>query len=320
MWLTKAEIIERISARGFSELIRDTRSCTRVHDMTILNPHCGKCSQCIDRRFAMIAAGQAHNDPDEAYKVNLFLDERPAGPDREMALAYVRSASDVNQMEDVAFFSRYGEVSRAVGFFAEPTSTVAERIFDVHRRHAAAVCKVFDEAISTHRAALREGKLPPSCLLSLILSQRASDVDAAYPERVPSVEPTTTARPEIRIAIDESRRRVVFDRWGEIKGVRADLLISLAGPHRAATSDDRIPQSYPFTKTEQLLGTLRIESAETLRRRILRCRNEINRLATEAGDAPPSIDAVIENSQRHGYRLNPDTVRIVAITELTARK
>jgi Queuosine biosynthesis protein QueC len=320
MWLTKANIVERISARGFSELIRDTRSCTRVHDMTILNPHCGKCSQCIDRRFAMIAAGQAHNDPDEAYKVDLLLGERPAGPDREMALAYVRSASDINQMEDVAFFSHYGEVSRAVGFLAEPTNIVAERIFDLHRRHAAAVCKVFDEGISTHRAALREGKLPPSCLLSLILSQRVSDVDAAYPERVPSGEPTTTARPEIRMAIDESRRCVLFDRWGEIKGMLADLLISLAGPYREATSDERMPQNYPFTKTEQLLGVLRIDSAEMLRRHVLRCRKEINRLATEAGDTPPSIDAVIETSHRRGYRLNPDTVRIVAITEPTARK
>ena len=113
--------------------------------------------------------------------------------------------------------------------------------------------------------------------------------------------------------------RVLFDRWGEIKGVRADLLISLAGPHREATSDERITQNYPFTKTEQLLGTLRISSAETLRRNVLRCRKEINRLATKAGDTPPSIDAVIETSQWHGYRLNPDTVRIVAIIELTAR-
>jgi hypothetical protein len=133
MWLTKVEIVERIAARGFGEFIRDTRSCTRVRDMTILNSHCGKCSQCVDRRFAMIAAGQAHNDPEEAYKVDLFLDERPAGPDWEMALAYVRSASDVNQMEDVAFFSRYGEVSRAVRFFAEPAGTVAERVFDLHQ-------------------------------------------------------------------------------------------------------------------------------------------------------------------------------------------
>ena len=277
MWLTKAEIVERIAARGFSELIRDTRSCTRVHDMTILNPHCGKCSQCIDRRFAMIAAGQEHNDPDEAYKVNLFLDERPAGPDREMALAYVRSASDINQMEDVAFFSHYGEVSRAVGFFTEPTSTVAERIFDLHRRHAAAVCKVFDEGISRHRAALREGKLPPSCLLSLIVSQRASDVDAAYPEHVPSVKPTIAARPEIRMAIDE-----------------------LA------------PEKYPYLSTQTMARQLKCESG-LLRRQVLRFRNEINRRAEKAGDPELPVDAVIESSQGYGYRLNPDRVKLIAL-------
>jgi hypothetical protein len=174
---------------------------------------------------------------------------------------------------------------------------VAERIFEVHRRHAAAVCKVFDEAISRHRAALREGKLPPSCLLSLIVCQRVSDVEAAYPERAPSAQPTIAARAEIRIAIDKSHRLVVFDRWGAMKGVLADLLISLAGPHREATIDERITQNYPFTNTEQLLRTLRIET-ETLRRYILRCRKEINRLATEADDPPPSIDAVIENSRR----------------------
>ena len=48
--------------------------------------------------------------------------------------------------------------------------------------------------------------------------------------------------------------------------------------------------------------------------------NEINRLATEAGDTSPPIDAVIETSQWRGYRLNPDAVRIVAFTELTAWK
>ena len=42
----------------------------------------------------------------------------------------MRSASEVNQMADVAFFSRYGEGSRAVGFYSEPAGTVAERIFD----------------------------------------------------------------------------------------------------------------------------------------------------------------------------------------------
>ena len=87
-WMTKTEVIERIAANGCSDLIRDTRSCTRVHDMTRLHPHCGQCSQCIDRRFAVLAASQEHEDPAEAYKVDLFTDKRPAGPDREMALGY----------------------------------------------------------------------------------------------------------------------------------------------------------------------------------------------------------------------------------------
>ena len=75
-WMTKADVVGRIATNGFGGLIRDTRSCTRVHDMTIHQPHCGYCSQCIDRRFAMLAAGQEHEDPAEAYKVDLFTDAK----------------------------------------------------------------------------------------------------------------------------------------------------------------------------------------------------------------------------------------------------
>jgi hypothetical protein len=66
-----------------------------------------------------------------------------------------------------------------------------------------------------------------------------------------------------------------------------------------------------------MLGKVR---EETLRRRVLRCRTMIAQLAQNAGAVAPALDAVIENNQSHGYRLNPDTVRIVAITELTASK
>ena len=44
--------------------------------MTKLHPHCGQCSQCIDRRFAILAAGQDEDDPEDAYKVDLLLDGR----------------------------------------------------------------------------------------------------------------------------------------------------------------------------------------------------------------------------------------------------
>ena len=317
-WMTKTEVIERIAANDCSYLIRDTRSCTRVHDMTRLHPHCGQCSQCIDRRFAVLAASQEHEDPAEAYKVDLFTDKRPAGPDREMALGYVRSASMVNRMEDTAFFARYGEASRVVRHFSEPADVVAECIFDLYRRHASAVCRVFDGAIASHSEALRQGDLPADSLLPLVVGQHQGGASYHVPSEMP--EQLDVVRVEIRIAIDEEGQRVVFDGWGEVKGVGAALIIALAEPFRRAMLGELSPERYPFTKSGELCRKTGCDNEETFRRRVLRCRNRIKKLAKAAGDPPPSIESVIENIQWRGYRLNPDRVRIVALTEVRRSK
>ena len=140
-WMTKTQVVERIAQHGFADLIRDTRSCSHVHPMTTLHTHCGRCSQCLDRRFAVIAAGMADEDPAEAYGVDLFTGERPTGPDREMALAYVRMAERIKHMSEEAFRSSFGEISRIVPFIPEQADVAAGRIFDLHQRHAAAVCR-----------------------------------------------------------------------------------------------------------------------------------------------------------------------------------
>jgi Queuosine biosynthesis protein QueC len=315
-WMTKSEVIDRISQNGCSDLIGHTRSCTRVHAMKKLHPHCGTCSQCIDRRFAILAAGQEGEDPADAYNVDLLLGEREAGPDREMALAFVRSASIVNQLTDVAFFKHYGETSRIVGFFQEPANTVAGRIFGLYRRHAASVCRVFDKAIEANASKIREGSLPTNCLLSLIVGQRGEG--GIYPMPTLAPKQAVAAAPEKRMAIDKGGKRVVFDRWGEIKGAIAELIIALAEPFRDATRKELAPESYPFLETSKLMRQINCESNEALRRRILRCRNKINKLSRDAGDKDASLDAVIESSQWHGYRLNPDRVRLVAISELSS--
>jgi 7-cyano-7-deazaguanine synthase in queuosine biosynthesis len=313
-WLTKAEVVERISANGCGDLIRDTRSCIRVRDMTKLRPHCGQCSQCIDRRFAVLAAGQEHEDPAEAYEVDLFSEKRPPGPDREMALAFVRSASRIRQMEDVAFFAYYGEASRVVEHFAEPADMVSERILDLHRRHASSICRVFDEAISRHASALREGSMPADCLLSLIVSRYGAS--STYPAPSREFEHVPTIGPGIRMAVDEKKKRVVFDGWGEVRGKNAELLIALAAPFREATRKELAPENFPFIKAASLRLQINCPNEQTFRRRILRCRKSIDDLAMAAGGPLLPIEAVIENSPWHGYRLNPDRVRIVALPEL----
>jgi hypothetical protein len=279
--------------------------------MTKLHPHCGQCSQCIDRRFAVLAAGQEHDDPADAYKVDLLFDGRGPGPDREMSLAYIRSASKVGQMTDVGFFTLYGETSRIVSHFNEPAGTVARRIYELHRRHAAAVCRVFDAGVDANKADIRNGSLPPDCLLSLVVGQHSEIT--SYPPL--ATAPTIIEAPlqEIRMSIDEVGKHVVFERWGEIKGVGAELLIALAAPFREAREGELAPEGYPYLTKDRLARQLNCESDEVLRRRVLRCRNAINGLAEQAGDPELPIGAVIESSQWHGYRLNPDRVRLVAL-------
>lgn len=317
-WITKSEVVERIVQYGCADLIRHTRSCTRVHAMTTQHPHCGQCSQCIDRRFAVLATGQEQEDPDEAYKVDLLLGDRGPGPDREMALAYVRSASKICQMTDVSFFAHYGETSRIVSHFNEPAETVARRIYELHRRHAATVCRVFDAGLDANKAGIRNGSLSPYCLISLAVRQRSDITSYPAPTSVPKAPEAVP--PEIRMSIDEDGGRVVFDRWGEVKGANAELLIALATPFRDAARNELMPQRFPFTSTANLLRQIRCANEETLRRRVHRCRNRIAKIAKSAGDPPPPINAVIESNQWHGYRLNPDQVRIVALSELRPPK
>jgi hypothetical protein len=307
-------VIERIATHGFADLIPHTRSCTRVHEMTRNNPHCGHCSQCVDRRFAILAAGLASEDPEEAYKIDLFTGDRAPGPDREMALAYVRSATAIKQMTDEAFFAHFGEASRAVGCFPETADEVGSRIFELHRRHAEGVCRVFDNWVGSRAFSLREGSLPSTCLVSLVVGQHGEHRSAPEPS-LPTEEVART-EPEIRLAIDEERNRVTFERWGAVSGAGAELIIALAVPFRAAVRDERTPDHYPFTKTPDLLRRLSCDSEETLRRRIERLRDQLVRRAEAVGDAAPAMTAVIESLRWHGYRLNPDSVRIVALRDL----
>ena len=276
-----------MATNGCGDLIRHTRSCSRVRDMTKLHSHCGECSQCIDRRFAILAAGQEHEDPAEAYKTHLFLGEREPGPDRELALAYVRTASNIENMTDIAFFSHYGEASRVVNYFADPANTVGSRIFELHQRHAAAVCVVFKNAINSRARELLQGGLSKDCLLLLVVSQQGSERRYPVPREYPARVSTETRA--ILLATDQATGRAAFQRWGELKGVCADLMIVLAAPFRLAMRDERSPKAYPFMPTTQLVRQLKCRTDEALRRRVLLCRKAIAKLAQSAGDPLPSL-------------------------------
>ena len=72
IWKTKSEVVQILADRGCADLIAKTLSCTRVRETTRLSCQCGTCSQCVDRRFAILAADLAEYEPADNYAIDLF--------------------------------------------------------------------------------------------------------------------------------------------------------------------------------------------------------------------------------------------------------
>jgi hypothetical protein len=173
LWKTKTEVVRIIADAGCGELLKYATSCTHTWEITKQHTHCGSCSQCIDRRFAVLAAGQEANDPGEAYKVDLLVGERNTsegakGDPRTMLAAYLETANEIERMDALQFFSRFGEASRLLRQMNGNPDAVAMQIFDLHRRHAKQVTGVIDRAFAKYAAEIRKRTLPSTCLLRLV--------------------------------------------------------------------------------------------------------------------------------------------------------
>ena len=215
-WKTKADIVGSIVGHGCGDLIGLTRSCASVRAQTTMHPHCGNCSQCIDRRFATLAAAAEDRfDPKIDYDIDLLEGPREPFEQVSMLASYVSTVSKVDVMSDRAFFATFGEAARVYRYLSDPAAVAGEKIFDLYKRHAASVCRVLDREIARNAALIRANALPPSCLLMIAASQRSGQVarpivatraDIGPEDDLHDMEAGGRVRePEILMAFDEQR-------------------------------------------------------------------------------------------------------------------
>lgn len=169
IWKTKADVIEVITKAACENMIAASTTCTHTWEMTNHHTHCGTCSQCIDRRIAMVAAKADAFDPVDAYKSDVFTQSRGRGDDKIMAASYLERANQVREHDDISqFIARYSEVSRVFRYLDGSPGQVAQRIFDLYKRHAREVCQAIDTMVARNITAIRERTLPGDCLLRTV--------------------------------------------------------------------------------------------------------------------------------------------------------
>jgi 7-cyano-7-deazaguanine synthase in queuosine biosynthesis len=173
VWKTKTDIVRVIKDSGHGVLAAHTVSCSRTFEATKLHTHCGRCSQCIDRRFATLAAGLTdEEDPPEMYKADLLTSERPMGETRAMAESFLQRASKLRAVHELDLFAEYPEATRAIRHVGLDSDEAARRIVDLHKRHGEDVFTALAEGHKRHARAFQEGTLPDSCLLVLAVPGR----------------------------------------------------------------------------------------------------------------------------------------------------
>lgn len=172
MFKTKTDVATILSTHKAAHLIPHTCSCAHSMFKSKAQWHCGSCSQCIDRRFAITAAGLLAYDSNADYVSDVFVGPRKDGPEKSMAVDYARHGIELCQRSESELAAAFNaELSRAVRY--EPKrSEAAERIISMHKRHGEVVTRVLQEKIAEHAAKLVEGTIDDSSLLALVVGKK----------------------------------------------------------------------------------------------------------------------------------------------------
>lgn len=315
IWLTKRDIVEQIVQQGFGPLIGGTVSCAHPMQWTREVRHCGVCSQCIDRRFAVLSAGAGEFEPEGNYELDLLTGDRSVHEERQMAVAYVKFCQTIDSCEPRQFDEKFPQVAAALRFFPGLSNDAArDRIFDLHRRHARDVLSVISAGLVSEQSAMVRNALPPGSLLSLCFSRSTipatptNDVDRQLADFMDRLD-----APVCMFAVDEEAQRICFRGEFWLEGANFKLFKALLPHHRSAKA--RMSE-VPFIEPWKLANELGLEE-QSLRQRVTRLRNDVvERLAVDQGIIL-EIDDFVENRPGKGYRLAP-ALREVSCADLVA--
>lgn len=311
-WMTKKEVTQLIEAGGMVDLLSKTASCTRPRTWNRKQKHCGLCSQCIDRRFGILAAGLGAYEAPDLYMNDLLLANRDDGDELRMALAYVTLFKKVGATPKERFLVDFPEIVSAVGHFPDLSTSVAgDRLYDLFQRHASAVEDVISSAVREHSTALYRNEIAPASLLAACYSTKV--VELAPPSNYDAEAKAFMDRlstPNLEFAIEQDQKRVHFRGGLAIDGTNYKLVGALIDSFRVAKGNR---SEVPYLPAPDLATALNV-SEQAMRTQITRLRNAIEPLAVSMG-IPMGQDTFIENKERSGYRINP-SCREISVADI----
>ena len=316
-WMTKTEVIERISRHSGERMISTAVSCTKVRDQTVLKTHCGSCSQCLDRRFAILNSRLDDADPSSRYETDVLLGARDK-TSAVLPVEWTKHHLQIGQLDETEFLARFGtEIGRIVAAYpVDSGQEIFGRVVELHRRQAKIVLQVLKAQVEQNAEALAGKSLPTNSLLVMHLGP--SNLMPAVP--LPTT-PVTLAHldPDEEDDVVPSHSEpltLVFEENGADKVVRvlglcrftkmvATVTFELKKHHEADRLKQLPPDQFSFNHLAHA-ESLAI-SKEQVRVLISRGRKSLAKAYEQVLGEKPDDNLLFQTKQSKGYRLNPHT-------------
>jgi hypothetical protein len=170
LYKTKADVLATIKSLGGRALIKNTCSCAHTGFFQSKTQwHCGTCSQCIDRRIAVVATELENDDPEYDYVEDVFCGKREAGYEKNIAVDYIRHAFELSRMSEQEMATKFNlEISRAVRALRGNKRESAQKLIEMHKHHGETVWNVVTQKLTANLPSLLAGDLPQNSMLMTV--------------------------------------------------------------------------------------------------------------------------------------------------------
>ncbi len=186
---TKSEIVKLIVEYGCADLIKESMSCAHSWQQTNVVKHCGTCSQCIDRRVAIIAAGKQEFDNEQDYSTDFFTESVDVhhkdyadhfdAPNKNLLASYFLRGKEIKDMTFEDFLQEFPQVGDAVLYMGKACTNAAKDIYRLYKKLADDIEYVIKYANSDRfqaRMSDINNPLPEDCLLYILTRVHQSSV------------------------------------------------------------------------------------------------------------------------------------------------
>ena len=138
LFKTKTDIVSILKCYKKDNLIDSSVSCSKTFQNTSQFTHCGECSQCIDRRFAMYGASAELFDENGIYEFDFLKSPIDRGTTRTAIVDYMRLADKFSKLGVDSFYYEFlNELTDIEPYIdGNDEEERIEKIYELCRKHS----------------------------------------------------------------------------------------------------------------------------------------------------------------------------------------